>query len=129
MSNHIYDHVSAPGLEHDYDTAAQVRQAVSDTFGAASSGSVVDPEGRFRVIEYRVAGLFDSEASGSDREIAGMSMEQLAFELMDGSGMLHTMDTVSVTSVGDSTISALCEEAGGDPGWCLGWESTDAAER
>lgn len=122
MSNQIYDHVSGflAGLEFDDDTAAQVRQAVSDTFGASASASVDDPEGRFRVIEYRVVALFDSEQSGSDDDIAGMSLAQLAFEACDGSGMLHTFDTVSVTAVGDDTISVLAEEAGSDPAWFLG---------
>ncbi len=130
MSDQIYDHVSEflAGLNTDDDTAAQVRRAVGDTFGACASASAVDPKGRFRVIEYRVVALFDSEESGSDEEIAGMSLAQLAFEACDGSGMLHTFDTVSVTPVGDDTISALAEEAGSDPSWFLGEAPDDEGQ-
>ena len=127
MSNHIYDHVSEflAGLEHDDDTAAQVRKAVSDTFGAAAAVPAHDVEGRFQVVEYRIVGLFETAHYRSFEAVAVMPIAQLAHQFGDGNALLHTFDTVSVTAVGDDTISALAVEAGSDPAWFLGTEEDD----
>lgn len=115
MSDQIYDHVSEflAGLNTDDDTAAQVRRAVSDTFGASASAAAVDPKGRFRVTEYRVVVLADAGA------VAAYDPAEMASEVEER-GMLHTFEVVSTAAVGDDTISKLAEEAGGDPGWFLG---------
>ena len=125
----MYDHVSEflAGLNTDDDTAAQVRRAVSDTFGAAASASAVDPKGRFRVIEYRVVMLADAKDFASDYEISRLSLAQLAYEA-DEHGMLHTFDVVSLTLVGDDAIGKLAEEAGSDPSWFLGEAPDDEGQ-